>query len=84
MLPLRPPKRSGGFCSKKNNERVHVSPLTPESWWSLHEQLPDSVLTILVSARPKGVSHENYMNRLPGYLAQHFEKRSFVLTFPAL
>lgn len=71
------------LISPKTNDLMRATDLAPDDWWSLHELLHANELPVLVSARREGVSHENFMERLPGYLSENFDKKSFVLVYPA-
>lgn len=72
------------MLSTKSKSRLHISPFQEDDWWKLHEHLPDDCLLVIVSGRWKGVSWENYQDKIPGYLAEHFEDKSFVLAFPGI
>lgn len=69
---------------KKTLDRLRIMPLEKETWWHLHENIPPNELLILLCARHESVSSESFMQKIPGYLAEHFEERSFVLAYPAL
>lgn len=70
------------LLSRKTKERLQRAAWSETAWEHLHERLPADSLPILVSARKGGISHENYMDRQPPYLAEHFDGRSFVMAFP--
>ena len=53
-------------------------------FFHLHENVTREDLTVILSARKGSVSHQVFMDRLPGYLAEKFMDRSFVLVFPPL
>ena len=72
------------YISKKTNSRLQFSPIPQDAWWTLHENLPEDQLLVLVSARRQGVAFENYLDKIPRYLAGHFEEKSFVLAFPGI
>ncbi len=72
------------FFLKKTLERLHILPLEKNSWWTLHEGLQEDELVVLLCARHESVSSESFMQRIPGYLAEHFEDKSFVLGYPEL
>jgi hypothetical protein len=69
---------------KKTLDRLKILPLDKNTWWHLHEDLPPNELLILLCARHESVSSESFMQRIPGYLAEHFEEQSFVLGYPGL
>ncbi len=69
---------------KRTLERLKIKPLDKDSWWHLHENLPDDVLVILLCGRYESVSAEPFMEKIPAYLAEHFEEKNFVLAYPAL
>ncbi len=69
---------------KKTTDRLKILPLDKNTWWHLHEDTKPDELLILLCARHESVSSESFMQRIPGYLAEHFEEKSFVLGYPGL
>ncbi|TAK36050.1 MAG: cation:proton antiporter [Saprospiraceae bacterium] len=70
--------------SKKMAGRVQAKSMEAQNWWKLHAEMREDDLLILVSARSSSISHEDFMEKTPGYLAAHFTGKSFVLAFPSL
>ncbi len=60
------------------------TPEHEEAYFSLHENPNPSELTVFVSARREACSFENWMEKIPAYLTEHFAGESFVLVFPAI
>jgi Kef-type K+ transport system membrane component KefB len=75
---------AGRLLSKKAKERFQALEPGEDAWQHLHENLGKDELLFILSTRRKGVSHEPFMDKIPAYLAEHFEKKSFVLVFPGL
>ena len=73
---------------EKANMKISLANNTPvmdeTAFFNLHERVKTNELIIMVSARKGGVSHQLFMDKLPGYLAEHFGDKSFILVFPAL
>lgn len=72
------------LISKKTKARLKVALLEKSNWKHLHGQWSPDDLTIIVSARPEAVSYEAFMEKIPGYLTEHFDDKNFVMAYPAL
>lgn len=69
---------------KKTLERLNIQPLDKNTWWQLHEVIQPNELLVLLCARHESVSSESFMEKIPTYLSEHFEEKSFVLAYPGL
>lgn len=59
-------------------------PFDEEQWFQLHENSRSDELLIIAGARREAVSYDPRMEKISGYLTEHFMNQCFVMAFPAL